>query len=269
MSEKVLGVIPARYASTRLPGKPLVDIAGKPLVRWVWEAARRCSTLDDVVIATDDDRIKQACEAFGAAVAMTSPDCPSGSDRIAEAINGRDCAVVVNIQGDEPLIDPGTVDKCVEALLRDPGAGVASAMVPFEGGEDYTEPHMVKVVTDAAGYAMYFSRAPIPDMRRLTDEERLAARGVGGPGAAEGVDRAEGQVARPMKHVGLYVYRRSTLEQFISLAPSRYELTEKLEQLRLLEAGVKIRMVEISEAAIGVDTPEDVELVARRLVNKG
>lgn len=267
MSEKVLGVIPARYASTRLPGKPLVDIAGKPLVRWVWEAARRCELLDDVIIATDDERIERASVDFGANVAMTSPDCPSGSDRMAEAIGGRDCTVVVNIQGDEPLIDPGTIDKCVAALVHDPAAGVASAMVPFCPDEDYTLPHMVKVVTDAAGYAMYFSRAPIPDRRRLSQEE-LAGGERGMADVAGGGQARHGGFARPMKHVGLYVYRRSTLEQFVSLAPSLYEMTEKLEQLRLLEAGVKIRMVEISEAAVGVDTPEDVEIVERLLANR-
>jgi 3-deoxy-manno-octulosonate cytidylyltransferase (CMP-KDO synthetase) len=246
MSEKVLGVIPARYASTRLPGKPLVDIAGKPLVQWVWEAACRCQSLDDVVVATDDERIEQACEKFGARVVMTSPDCVSGSDRIAEAIGGTDCSIVVNIQGDEPLIDPATIDACVAALLSDREAGVASAMVEFSEDEDYTQPHMVKVVTDTAGHAMYFSRAPIPDMRRLDAEERRSA-------------------PAPMKHVGLYVYRREVLEKFVTLPPSRYELLEKLEQLRLMEAGVKIRMVPIAATAIGVDTPEDVRVVEELL----
>lgn len=242
MIEKVVGVIPARYASTRLPGKPLIEIGGKPLVKWVWEAAGRCETLDEIIVATDDERIRGVCEGFGARVVMTGVDCPSGSDRMEEAVRGMDCDIVVNIQGDEPLIDPVTVDACVEALVNDPEAGVASAMIPFKDEEDYRLPHMVKVVTDRAGYAMYFSRAPIPDRSRLGENE-----------LADG--------ARPMKHVGLYVYRRAALERFVSLPPSRYELTEKLEQLRLLEAGVRIRMIEVSSAAVGVDTPEDVVVV--------
>lgn len=246
MSKQAIGVIPARYASARLPGKPLIEIAGKPLVQWVYEAALRCKTLDDVVIATDDERIKVACEGFGAKVVMTSPDCPSGSDRIEEAVRGLPHGIIANIQGDEPLIDPETVDRCVQAVMDDPETGVCSAMTPFTADEDYTVPHMVKVVTDSRGYAMYFSRAPIPDVRRLSEAEANAA-------------------PAPMKHVGLYIYRRSALEQYVKLPPSRYELTEKLEQLRLLEAGIKIRMVQIAGGAVGVDTPEDVAVVERML----
>lgn len=250
MANKVVGIIPARYASTRLPGKPLVEIAGKPLIQWVWEAALRCKSLHEVFVATDDERIAEVCRGFGGRAVMTSEDCPSGSDRLAEAVRGSDFDVVVNIQGDEPLMDAETVDLCVEAILKDDAAGVVSAMTPFGSDEDYTEPHMVKVVTDGQGYAMYFSRAPIPDCRRLDAVEMQTA-------------------ALPMKHVGLYVYRRAALEQFVELAPSRYELTEKLEQLRLLEAGIRIRMIEVSGAAVGVDTPEDVILVESLLRKQG
>lgn len=246
---KVIGVIPARYASTRLPGKPLVLIAGKSLIQWVWEAASKCETLDDIVVATDDERILKECERFGARAVMTSPEWPSGSDRIAEAVEGGAHEVIVNIQGDEPLIDPATVDACVIALRDDSNANVCSAMTGFRDGEDYTDENMVKVVMDGQGYAMYFSRAPIPDMRRLSEEERTAA-------------------PAPMKHVGLYVYRRSALESYVKLPPSRYELTEKLEQLRLLEAGMRIRMVSIDAAAVGVDTPEDVARVEKLLAGR-
>lgn len=246
MPEKVIGVIPARFASSRLPGKPLIQIAGKPLVQWVWEAVGRCTTLDDVLIATDDERIVRECERFGARVAMTSPTCPSGSDRIAEAVADLPHQVIVNIQGDEPLIDPETIDACVTALAEDPAAGVASAMAAFRPNEDYHEPHMVKVVTDSYGYAMYFSRAAIPDMRRLSEDEKVQA-----PAA--------------MKHVGLYVYRRRILKDYVRLPASKYEQLEKLEQLRLLEAGIRIRMIEVAAAAIGVDTPEDVITVERML----
>lgn len=246
MNQYVIGVIPARFASTRLPGKPLADVAGKPLIQWVWEACKRCERLDRIIVATDDSRISEACDGMGAEWAMTSVDCPSGSDRIYEAVNGLEFDVVVNIQGDEPLIDPKIIDRCVSAILSDDQAGVSSAMIPFQPGEDYTWPDMVKVVTDTNGYAMYFSRAPIPDVRRLSGEELAAA-------------------PLPMKHVGIYVYRKAALEQFVLLQPSKYELIEKLEQLRVLESGIKIRMVEIDSPAIGVDTPEDLEHVRRIL----
>jgi 3-deoxy-manno-octulosonate cytidylyltransferase (CMP-KDO synthetase) len=246
MTEEVIGVIPARYASTRLPGKPLIIIAGKPLIQWVWEAVQRCKSLNDIIIATDDHRIVGTCNSFGAKVVMTSPDCATGSDRIAEAVTNLPHQVVVNIQGDEPLIDPQTIDACVAALIENSAAGVSSAMTPFQPHEDYREPHMVKVVTSSRGHAMYFSRAPIPDMTRLSKEESSAA-------------------PVPMKHVGLYVYRREVLDQFVKLPPSQYEQLEKLEQLRLLEAGITITMVEIASAAIGVDTPQDVELVEKLL----
>lgn len=246
MEKAAIGVIPARYASTRLPGKPLVSIAGKPLIQWVWEAVQACRELDAVIVATDDERIQSACAKFGAQVVMTSPNCHTGSDRIAEAIRKVDHGIVVNIQGDEPLIDPETIDQCVRLLRDDVEAGVVSAMTPFQSEEDYTQPHMVKVVTDSLGYAMYFSRAPIPDVRRLSESELKA-------------------VPPAMKHVGLYVYRRRALEQFVVLPPSRYEEVEKLEQLRLLEAGIRIRMIQVKEAAVGVDTPEDVSRVEKLL----
>lgn len=239
MVTNIIGVIPSRYASTRLPGKPLVEIAGKPLVQWVWEAACRVESLSSVLIATDDDRIRSVAESFGAEVAMTPPECPSGTDRIAAALSGRAADIIVNIQGDEPLMDPATVDAAVQALLDDQGAHVASAMTPIHGDEEFQSPSVVKVVTSAEGRALYFSRASIPNMSRLTPEERNSA-------------------PRPMKHLGLYVYRREALEAFVQLPPSRYEQLEKLEQLRFLEAGYQIRMVEVSADAIGVDTPEDV-----------
>lgn len=244
---QVIGVIPARYASTRLPGKPLVEIAGKPLVRWVWEAARRAKSLESVLIATDDERIAVAARGFGAEVAMTPPECPSGTDRIAAALAGREAGIVVNVQGDEPLLNPETVDACVAALLRDEEASVASAMTPIPDEVSFRASSVVKVVTDARGRALYFSRAPIPDMSRLTSEAERAA------------------APRPMKHLGLYVYRRAALEEFVRMPPSRYELTEKLEQLRFLEAGHRITMVEVAEDSVGVDTPEDVAAVEARL----
>ena len=236
---KICGVIPARYASTRLPAKPLVMLAGKPLIQWVWEAARHCGKIHEVLVATDDERIRAVVRQFGGEAVMTPPECPSGTDRIAAALAGRNADIVVNIQGDEPLMNPTVVDAAVDALVRDPEASVASAMTPIKSLEDYRAPHVVKVVVSEAGHALYFSRAPIPDRSRLSAHEALNA-------------------PAPMKHLGLYVYRRAALEDFVKRPPSHYEVLEKLEQLRFLEAGHRIRMIEVAEDAVGVDTPEDV-----------
>ena len=236
---KTVGVIPSRYASVRLPGKPLVAIAGKPLVQWVWEAARRATTLDEVHVATDDERIAEAVRGFGGSAIMTSPECPSGTDRIASALAGREADIVVNIQGDEPMMNPATVDACVCALTEDPEAAVSTAMVPILDEADYRSPNVVKVVCDSRGYALYFSRAPIPDVSRVA-----AAGRCGAPCA--------------MKHLGLYVYRREALEALVKMPASRYEQLEKLEQLRFLEAGYRIRMIEADHDSVGVDTAEDV-----------
>lgn len=237
---KVIGVIPSRYASTRLPAKPLAPIAGRPLVQWVWEGASRASSLSELLVATDDERIATVARGFGARVVMTPPECPSGTDRIATAVAGLDADLVVNIQGDEPLMTGENIDACVRALAADAAASVSTPMVPLRDPADYTATHVVKVVSDAAGYALYFSRAPIPDRQR----------------AGEGDDDPGAPLA--MKHLGLYVYRRAALEEFVRMPPSRYERLEKLEQLRFLEAGHRIRMVEVAHDSIGVDTPADV-----------
>jgi 3-deoxy-manno-octulosonate cytidylyltransferase (CMP-KDO synthetase) len=247
---KVIGVIPSRYASVRLPAKPLAKIGGKMLVQWVWEAAAAARTLSEVMVATDDERIADAVTGFGGRVEMTSPECPSGTDRIAQAVGGTDAEVVVNIQGDEPLMDPSNIDACVNALLADPAAAVSTPMVALRDADDYRAIHVVKVVSDAAGYALYFSRAPIPDRSR-------AGEGDGEPGAP-----------LAMKHLGLYVYRRAALEAFVKMPPSRYERLEKLEQLRFLEAGHRIRMVEVAHDSIGVDTPDDVRAVEAVLAGR-
>jgi 3-deoxy-manno-octulosonate cytidylyltransferase (CMP-KDO synthetase) len=246
---KVIGVIPSRYASVRLPAKPLVRIGGKPLVQWVWEAALRAKSLDELFVATDDERIASVVESFGGKVAMTSPDCPSGTDRIAAAVADRPCDIVVNIQGDEPLMAAENIDACVRALVADTKAAVATPMVALRNEADICAPHVVKVVYDALGYALYFSRSPIPNTVRASEAER--------------------ERAPIMKHLGLYVYRRSALENFVRMPPSRYEQVEKLEQLRFLEAGYKIKMVEVPHDSIGVDTPEDVAAVEKLLRSRG
>jgi 3-deoxy-manno-octulosonate cytidylyltransferase (CMP-KDO synthetase) len=260
----IVGVIPARYASTRLPAKPLVSIAGKPLIQWVWEAACQVVLLDEVLVATDDERIRRVVEGFGGIAIMTDPSCPSGTDRIAEALVGRNASIVVNIQGDEPLLDPMTVTAAIRGLLDDPEASVASAMVPFEREEDWCNPSMVKVVTDSRQRAILFSRAPLPDMSRLTAEERLSLFAGQFPASFPG--DPDSQVPRPMKHLGLYVYRRAALDEIVNRPVSPLEWVERLEQLRFLEAGHRIRMVEVREESRGVDTPEDVVAVESLLL---
>jgi 3-deoxy-manno-octulosonate cytidylyltransferase (CMP-KDO synthetase) len=237
----IIGVIPSRYASSRLPGKPLIKLAGKPLVQWVWEAASKCETLDAVLVATDDERIAECCRGFGADVVMTARECPSGTDRIAEALTGRGHDIVVNIQGDEPLMNPATVDAAVRALQANQKASVASAMVRLRSEEDYRASSVVKVVVAQNGTAMYFSRAPLPDASRL--------------------DLLDLGKVPAYKHLGLYVYRREALERIVALPPSTYEQVEKLEQLRFLEAGYVIQMIEVESDSVGVDTPEDVARV--------
>lgn len=246
---KAIGVIPSRYASTRLPGKPLIKIAGKPLVQWVYEAATKSGRLSEVIVATDDDRIAEAVTAFGGEAVMTSPDLPSGTDRVAAAMAGRDADIIANLQGDEPLMDPRNIDLAIDALADDNDSHVASAMIRLESEVDFLSPHVVKVVCDGRGSAMYFSRAPIPDSSRISESDRF-------------------QAAPRMKHLGLYVYRRDVLDCIVQLPTSPYEFTEKLEQLRFLEAGFRIRMVEVSTDSIGVDTPEDVAKVEQIMASR-
>ena len=228
---KILGVIPARFASTRFPGKPLVEIAGKPMIQHVWERARQSRFLGQILIATDDDRIAQASTAFGAEVCLTRDDHPSGTDRVAEAAGTTDAAIIVNIQGDEPLIDPAAIDKAIVALLDDPKCEMATLKKRIESTNDIENPNVVKVVTSHDGYGLYFSRHPIPYNR--------------------------GGDAIYWKHIGLYVYRRELLFRYSSLKPGVLEQNEKLEQLRALENGIGIRVAETAYETIGVDTPED------------
>jgi 3-deoxy-manno-octulosonate cytidylyltransferase (CMP-KDO synthetase) len=233
----IVAIIPARFGSTRLPGKPLSDIHGKPMIQHVYERARRARRVDRVLVATDDARIADAVRAFGGEAVMTSPDHASGTDRLAEAARAVDAEIVVNVQGDEPMLDPSAIDAAVEALLADPGLAMATLSVPIEDADELESPDVVKVVVDAAGDALYFSRSPIPYARRTPRE-------------------------RPRKHVGLYVYRRDALDRFASLPPSPLEEAEGLEQLRALHHGMRIRVVaREGESGVAVDTPEDLERV--------
>lgn len=241
----VLCVIPARYGAQRFPGKPLADLLGKPLIQWVWEAARKIQGVDEVLVATDDDRIRRAVEGFGGAVAMTPASCPSGSDRIAAALAGRDCAAIVNVQGDEPLMHAGTVARALRALLDDPDCAVATACVPIRDRETFERPSVVKVVRGRDDVALYFSRSPIPSPVRLDSKE------IAVPGFIWGY-----------KHLGIYVYRPEALRAFVAMPRSPLETIESLEQLRFLEAGYRIRCVESPFDSAGVDTPDDLDRVA-------
>jgi 3-deoxy-manno-octulosonate cytidylyltransferase (CMP-KDO synthetase) len=236
----IVGAIPARYASTRLPGKPLLPIAGRPMIEHVYERVTRARGLDRVVVLTDDERIARAVEAFGGTCEMTPPDCASGTDRIAWAARQWNAAAVVNIQGDEPLIDPEAVSALARHLADHPGDPMVTLAADARPDE-LDNPNAVKVVLSLAGYALYFSRSRIPYPRQ---EE------AGFP---------------PLKHIGIYGYQRDALLRLAGLAPTPLERSESLEQLRALENGIPIRVLRIEQGSPGVDTREDLERVERLL----
>lgn len=250
-NSSVIAVIPARFGSTRFPGKPLVARTGKPLIQHVCEQAAKSRSVGRIIVATDDDRILAAVRGFGGEAVMTREDHPNGTSRIAEVAAGLDCEIIVNVQGDEPSIEPELIDAAVDALRTTPEAPMATIASPFGPHEDPNDPNIVKVVLSRRGTALYFSRAPIPLWR---DRERECAES---PNA-----RPE---AGPLKHVGLYVYRREFLATFLGLAPTPLERTEQLEQLRVLEHGFPIAVACGTAAFHGIDTPEQYEAWVRRL----
>lgn len=239
----VVGVIPARYASTRLEAKVLVDILGKPLIQHVWERARQAKLLDDLIIACDDERVLSAAKEFGAKAVMTSKDHSTGTDRLAEVVNPIDVRIVLNIQGDEPLIHPTMIDCVARALLDDPLLSMATVAKKIEDHHVIHDLNVVKVVLDKNNFALYFSRAAIPH------------------------HPVNSEVKAPVyfKHIGLYGYTKDFLFTFRNLPPSDLERTERLEQLRALEAGFRIKVVETEYDTISVDTPEDLEKVKEYL----
>jgi 3-deoxy-manno-octulosonate cytidylyltransferase (CMP-KDO synthetase) len=242
---KIIGIIPARYGSTRFPGKPLAFIAGKALIQRVVEQTQRASALSEVIVATDDARIARAAEKF-CRVEMTSPDHPSGSDRIAEVARRCACDAVVNVQGDEPLIDPAVIDAVANALLTNE---MSTAATRLRDLSEYENPNVVKVVVSTRGQALYFSRRTIPFVRDAAS---------GSP--------AEQLAAFPfLKHLGIYGYGRETLLRLVGFPLSPLEKAEKLEQLRALENGISIRVAEVSYESVGVDSPEDVARVEKLL----
>lgn len=242
---KILGIIPARFASTRFPGKPLHPIAGKPLIQRVVEQCQRASTLSEVIVATDDARIADVARKF-CRVEMTRADHPSGSDRIAEVATRCQCDAVVNIQGDEPLIDPAVVDAVAQALND---CEMSTAATPIKNGAEYDNANVVKVVVNGAGRALYFSRRTIPYLREAASRsasEQLAAFPF-------------------LKHLGIYGFRRDTLLRLVKYPVSALENAEKLEQLRALDNGIPIAVVKVDYDSVGVDVPEDVARVENLL----
>jgi 3-deoxy-manno-octulosonate cytidylyltransferase (CMP-KDO synthetase) len=235
---RVAVVIPARFASARLPGKPLLRDTGKYLVQHVYEQACAARSASLVVVATDDDRIRRAVEGFGGNVVMTRADHPSGTDRVAEVAAGLGSHVVVNVQGDEPQLDPAAIDLLVRLLADDPGSDMATLAAPLPDRESYLSPNVVKVVCDDRGRALYFSRSPIP-MTRDGDPDLTA------------------DPARYLQHLGVYAYRRAFLLKLAATPPHPLEETEKLEQLRVLGTGGTIRVGRVAHAHRGVDTPAD------------
>jgi 3-deoxy-manno-octulosonate cytidylyltransferase (CMP-KDO synthetase) len=236
---KILGVIPARYGSSRFPGKVLALLASKTMLQWVYERAQLARYLTSTIIATDDERVYAAARAFGARVRMTSPEHLSGTDRCAEVASAENAEIVVNIQGDEPFIDPAAIDAAILPLAHEPEILMGTLKKRIEDPREIRDPNVVKVVTDAAGDAIYFSRCPIP------------------------YDRDGSESIAHYKHIGLYVYQRDFLLNYPTLPVGPLERAERLEQLRALENGHRIRVVETEYESFGVDTPEDLERVSK------
>jgi len=238
---KAVGIIPARWSSTRFPGKPLYLIAGKALLRHVWERCRRAKKLDALIVATDDMRIAEIAFNWGAEVALTSPRHRSGTDRVAEVVrDAKHFGFVINIKGDEPLVDPHLIDKLVEKLRSDRRIDIVTAAHPFQNPAEASSPHQVKVVVDAAGGALYFSRAAIPF-----------------PHSASRI--------KYLRHQGIYGFRRDALLQFVKWKPSPLERAESLEQLRALENGVKVHVLVVRDGSPGVDTPADAKALEQKI----
>ncbi|MDZ7357862.1 MAG: 3-deoxy-manno-octulosonate cytidylyltransferase [candidate division KSB1 bacterium] len=242
-----IGIIPARYASTRFPGKPLADILGKPMIQWVYEQARLSQLLERVIVATDDQRIFKAVENFGGEVIMTSPDAANGTERVAEVAKRLTATFIVNIQGDEPLIDPAVIDQLVMLMRENPEAPMGTLVKRIKNIEDLNNPNIPKVVVDKDFYALYFSRSVIPFFRDERDQRHWLMKST------------------YYQHIGLYIYRRDFLMQLVKLPPSILERIEQLEQLRVLENGYKIKVALTETDSIGVDVPADIDRVIAQL----
>lgn len=252
MKGEVVAIIPARYASTRLPGKPLLPLANVPMIMHVVERAARARLVSRVIVATDDERILSAVRSRGGEARLTSMSAASGTDRVAEIAARLDSEIIVNVQGDEPLIDPSTIDAAIEPLVSDAQVQIGTTSEPIDSIDDVFDPGVVKVVTDSRGFALYFSRSPVPHVRPdpgLTLEQSLR--------------RDPGLLSNYRKHSGLYAYRSDSLQRFARMETSRLERLERLEQLRALENGIGIRVVSVEHRSVGVDTEQDYERVKR------
>jgi 3-deoxy-manno-octulosonate cytidylyltransferase (CMP-KDO synthetase) len=248
---KITAIIPARFASTRFEGKALADIMGKPMVQHVYERATRATLVSEVIVATDDKRIVAAVRAFGGRAEMTDQGHETGTDRLAEVAARIDADIIVNVQGDEPLIAPEMIDEAIRPLVAEPAVLMATLKTRIKSLHDFLSPNVVKVVTDWEGNALYFSRSPLPNFRDKWNDLKDEAFSSG--------------KLLCYKHVGLYVYRRDFLLQYAQMSPTYLELAEKLEQLRVLENGYRIRVVATEFDSIGVDTPFDLEKVIEKL----
>ncbi|MCM0607044.1 MAG: 3-deoxy-manno-octulosonate cytidylyltransferase [Xanthomonadaceae bacterium] len=247
---RVVAVIPARYASTRLPGKPLADIHGKPMIQWVYERVKKCRAVDQVIVATDDTKILEKVKSFGGECLMTSLDCQSGTDRVAEVATKVDGDIFVNAQGDEPLMSSQAIELAVKLVVSGKFK-MSTVATPIQGPEDLTEVSVVKVIVDADGNAIYFSRLPIPYTRVEPPKQR----------------HSQGMTSAYLckRHVGLYVYERATLAQFAAWPATDLEKAESLEQLRALHHGLSIGVADSDFLSIGVDTSEDLKKVRELL----
>ena len=252
---RAIAVIPARWDSSRFPGKPLEKIRGRPMIEWVVEQAQQARRIAEVIVATDDDRIRQAVISFGGRAVMTSRHHSSGTDRVAEASVSLNCNVVVNVQGDEPLIPPENIDRVVEPFLSEPRLNVATLKIRLQSERDLCDPNVTKVVTDEKGFALYFSRAPIP-----FDRDRW-----GNLWSGRGLNKEALKAVPVYKHLGIYGYSRSFLMEFHRIPRSYLEDLERLEQLRILSNGIAIRVLEVEKDSIGVDCPEDLKKVEQWL----
>lgn len=244
---EIIGVIPARYASTRFPGKPLALINGKSLVQRTYENAQRCKALEHIIVATDDERIFEHVKGFGGHVTMTSVDCPTGTDRLAEVIRNehslKDVQIAINIQGDEPCLDPSVIQGVVEALKTNPKADVSTAVIRIKSEEEALNPSVTKCVIDCHGYALYFSRTLIPAGKSLRYHPDIVY----------------------YKHLGIYGFRRQFLLHYAELSPTPLQMVEDLEQLKVLEHGYKIAAAVVNSESMDVNTPEDIKKVEQLL----
>ncbi len=244
---KIIGVIPARWGSTRFPGKILAPLCGKPLVQWVVERSRQARRLSEVLVATDDERIRQALAGLGVRVVMTRPDHPSGTDRVAEAVGDLAADIVANIQGDEPLLEPELIDRLVEVMAADARWDMATAAAPL-AAEDLSNPAACKVVMDGEDRALYFSRSPIPHVRDIAWPSPPQLH---------------------WRHIGIYLYQAPFLARLVAEPPSALEEAERLEQLRALHLGARIKVLRTAHSSLGVDTPADVPRVEAKMREMG